>query len=762
MYPYQISTKSGLTGKSQKVKKRYLLVCVLLFVGIFSTSYCFAGYNNNRIAPSFGEIIATYKDQASNKQIEAGAITLHHNRYIRSKGEGFTESTRYVAIAVLDDEAAEDYSEISVSFSSYYTDIHLEFARVMDANGEVHELSENAIQIQSIAKSSMYGDSKVLKFSLPVVKPGSFIEFQITRSTKKPGIPGYWSSVNSIYYIQDRASQRSIRVDPVVNASFTIDIPNSEKLIYSVDNSDKQPERDTTEDRGIYKWSMKNLPGLKVENNMVSLTELMPFLRVSNIPDWKLVDKWASDIYKNIISSDKKITSLAKSLINEKMSKQDKIKALFYYMQDNVRYISAHVDRGGYTPHKPTEVLKNKYGDCKDQTVLLVSMLNAVGIEAYPALIGFYPEIKPSKDVPGLVFSHMITFIPGGVSGIWLDTSGWTGAYPGISSYLETQTAFVIDGKGGLLIDIPESNARKNVANIDIKYEYKKDELVAYVKLDTNGEFSDYLKARYRSAPDPEQEYLSLVKYLYQGEVKISEVSDIRSNKTPFSLVAEVGLGGVWKEGQMQMSFTGSFNPMFNIFTGLAGLQDPSSRNHDYFMKYGFALSLRTEIAQPSRDYRPVLSKPALSSKSSMFTFATNTKENDGAYVISSEFMTNRNMIHLDQYKQFYDDLKTAIDNSFWRLQYIKDSNYADKRSLERSLEQNGRSIESLIKLARYHLSIAEYDKSKKLAEEIIASSPDNGEAYYILGLSLGFLDQYEESDKAIEKSEKLGFSPDL
>ena len=44
----------------------------------------------------------------------------------------------------------------------------------------------------------------------------------------------------------------------------------------------------------------------------------------------------------------------------------------------------------GTNSHQPTpasETLALRYGDCKDKTVLLISLLKALGVEAHPALV---------------------------------------------------------------------------------------------------------------------------------------------------------------------------------------------------------------------------------------------------------------------------------------------------------------------------------------------------------------------------------------
>ena len=60
--------------------------------------------------------------------------------------------------------------------------------------------------------------------------------------------------------------------------------------------------------------------------------------------------------------------------------------------------------------HPAADIFRNRYGDCKDKTTLLISMLQAVGIQA------FYVPVDDRRgvvdpDAPSFYGDHMITAI---------------------------------------------------------------------------------------------------------------------------------------------------------------------------------------------------------------------------------------------------------------------------------------------------------------------------------------------------------------
>ena len=57
------------------------------------------------------------------------------------------------------------------------------------------------------------------------------------------------------------------------------------------------------------------------------------------------------------------------------------------FVQDEVRYVAIEVGMSRRRPDDPDTVLSRRYGDCKDKTALLVALLRAGGVNAWPALV---------------------------------------------------------------------------------------------------------------------------------------------------------------------------------------------------------------------------------------------------------------------------------------------------------------------------------------------------------------------------------------
>jgi len=94
-------------------------------------------------------------------------------------------------------------------------------------------------------------------------------------------------------------------------------------------------------------------------------------------------------------------------------------------VQDEIRYVGIEIGAGGIVPRKPVQVVAQGFGDCKDKSVLLRTMLGALGITAHVALTDLDEGHALALQQPGLsVMDHMIVEARIGGQTYWMDPSG--------------------------------------------------------------------------------------------------------------------------------------------------------------------------------------------------------------------------------------------------------------------------------------------------------------------------------------------------
>ena len=128
--------------------------------------------------------------------------------------------------------------------------------------------------------------------------------------------------------------------------------------------------------------------------------------------------RWYGSLQQERIKPTPEIRAKAAELTKGASDDDAKLRAIYKYVSTEFRYIGIAFGIGRYQPHAAAEVLSNQYGDCKDKHTLFASLLDAVGIKAYPALISSSQEIDPDVPSPGQ-FDHVIGVVPHG-SGLFV------------------------------------------------------------------------------------------------------------------------------------------------------------------------------------------------------------------------------------------------------------------------------------------------------------------------------------------------------
>ena len=125
---------------------------------------------------------------------------------------------------------------------------------------------------------------------------------------------------------------------------------------------------------------------------------------------WRAIGQWVTTLEASRPDPSPEITAQTQTLIAGAPDFYTKLTRITDYIQKNVRYFIVMRGIGGLQANHAADIFRNRYGDCKDKTTLLISMLQVAGIHA------FYVPVDDRRDIvdpddPSLVGNHMITAI---------------------------------------------------------------------------------------------------------------------------------------------------------------------------------------------------------------------------------------------------------------------------------------------------------------------------------------------------------------
>ncbi len=700
--------------------------------------------------------------------IHSGAIILLNEENVIIKKDGTSRNTLHIIGKIHDKQAADDYREISLFFNAYFSQANLNFAHTIDTNGIIHSIAEDAIQIKTgpggggMRKS--YSDMKVISFSLPALTVGSLFEFEIVFDST-PVINSRSSHAYNFHYALIGYPQgRLIRIDPHKTAILSITVPKEVDLSHINHNTSLLPEIIEDHKTKLYRWTMKDHNGLKLDSDMPHPREILPAIYATTIENWEEVNNWAYELFSNSIEDSISIRNQAQEVTKHATTEDEKIKAIYNYLQENIDYVAADFGRGGYQPHKASQVIKNRYGDCKDQTVLLISLLHAVGIKANPVLINPLPFPKTKTELPSHYFSHAIVNIPRpGEKSLWLDSTP-VGDYSRLHWSNQNRWAFIIQGEGGEFQKTPHAKSGEHAGFLHFKIDFNESKSLIEMEFSGKGGVSDNLKERFLAIPsDMHNEVIhSIVKSIYPEARDVSiDFSDINDSSTPFKVTIQYWLPVIWSSiSERPFEIAGGGVHAINLFSSIQNLSPPSGRKNSYQNIFPMRIVSEWEYNLPE-GYTSIAALPVdVNQEYGLLNYHISTSKSESTSKIKYEINVADGTIPLSGYAQFYDDVQKSLKELNYQFTLKPKKIDQKENSLQKEVEKSPDDINGLLNLAQHYLSKAQYQQASDLLKRAVALSPNNGEAHYYLGVVKGYLSEYEEAALEFKKARKMGYRP--
>ncbi|MGD0894184.1 MAG: DUF3857 domain-containing protein [Terracidiphilus sp.] len=169
-----------------------------------------------------------------------------------------------------------------------------------------------------------------------------------------------------------------------------------------------------------WRWELKDMPALILRDVPSGPEWLALAARVSiqwgdaavdgKDNQWRALGKWVTTLESDRPNPSPEITAQVQSLIAGAPDFYTRLSRITDSIQKNIRYFIVARGIGGLQANHAADIYRNKYGDCKDKTTLLISMLQVAGIHA------FYVPVDDRRgiidpDFPSLIGNHMITAI---------------------------------------------------------------------------------------------------------------------------------------------------------------------------------------------------------------------------------------------------------------------------------------------------------------------------------------------------------------
>jgi hypothetical protein len=169
-------------------------------------------------------------------------------------------------------------------------------------------------------------------------------------------------------------------------------------------------------------------------------------------------------------------------LLENENSQESQIRAIYNFCAQQIRYVAVEYGQAGYEPHQASDIFRNKYGDCKDQAILLVTMLKEAGCLAWPVLIPTKECYNLNEDFPAIFFNHCIVAVSMKDKIIFLDPTAETCSFGDLPEGDLNRQVLIFKEDGYQIQDTPLYLAEHNLIKQYLKMKINSDETIVAEK----------------------------------------------------------------------------------------------------------------------------------------------------------------------------------------------------------------------------------------------------------------------------------------
>ena len=336
---------------------------------------------------------------------------LFEERHIRIENDGRSCRTRRLIYRVLTEVGVEEFGSVEAEWSPWYQDRPTIQARVINSDDDEVRLIDREIVEGPVQQSdSVYSDTRQLQAPLPAVKVGSVIEVVVTTQDRQC----FFASGAAECFMFNR-------LYPTQHVRLVVDIADKVPFHYSASGPGLKFSKAVRDGRNEFVWETLS-PIWFDEIELNAPSDLTPGTQVA----FSTAESWAAVVagYSELIDSKLNAPELeaqVKKLVEGETDPDRKADKLLAYVRQQIRYTGLMFGDGSIVPAPPEETLRRRYGDCKDQSTLLIAMLRHAGLDANPVLVKCAPGREVLPAIPGLgIFNHMIVHVSGEKE-FWID-----------------------------------------------------------------------------------------------------------------------------------------------------------------------------------------------------------------------------------------------------------------------------------------------------------------------------------------------------
>ncbi len=325
------------------------------------------------------------------------------------------EQAEYVRCSrrIISEAGVQNGSEISVSFDPSYQKLVFHSIRILRDGKSINKLQLSkikTIQQEEDLKDFIYNGALKSVMILEDVRTGDIIEYSYTTKGFNPIFKNKYSGAFNLQF--------SV---PVYDLYYKLIVPQVRKINYKTLNGGIEPVTSSVNGAQVYEWKAKDIEAVHIQDEVPSWYDPYAQVLLSEYSNWKEVNDWALELFPR----NQTISASLQKKINELKalsSDEERVKVALRFVQDDIRYMGFEMGVNSHKPAAPSKVFDQRFGDCKEKSYLLCTMLWAMNIDASPVLINTVCKSSINDFLPSSTnFDHVTVRVKLNGKEYWFD-----------------------------------------------------------------------------------------------------------------------------------------------------------------------------------------------------------------------------------------------------------------------------------------------------------------------------------------------------
>lgn len=604
--------------------------------------------------PAWVQTVAPPAD-AGRGEPEDGLRCMLDDRQVRVTAKGSENYTHFVQQATTS-AAVERVSQLQLEFEPSYQTLVIHHLNVVRAGQTINALRPSEIKViqrEGELDERLFNGTLSAVVVINDVRPGDVIDYAYSVNGDNPVLAGSYANVVGLAHS-----------DTCVLLRARLLWPAARRLFMRTHQTDLQPSVTQGPDEVEYVWERRNAPGVEYEDSAPAWYDPTPFVQLSEFETWADVARWAAPLY-----APGELSPALRAQIEEWRrlpGDEERLLAARRFVQDEVRYLGIELGTYSHTPTKPSKVFGRRFGDCKDKTLLLTTMLNELGIAARPALVN--TDVRRTLDdwqPSPYSFDHVIVRAELAGKTYWIDpTISYQRGTLANATTPEYERALVVAAETEALTEIPLTNPGGPTINVHELYEVASFDAPVRLTVTSSFRGPDADIIRYRlSGQSREDLGKGYVNFYAEREPSIRQdglpevADDERANVV--TLTEHYTIPSFWKESKHEFPA--------RYFGGVLSKPGVSRRTSPLGVTFPYNVEQLTEVRLPQRQ-KVWTGERTVEDDTLRFTTRSDT---DGNVVrVRYSLVTKRDAVPAAKVEKYLATLDEALDISGYELSH--------------------------------------------------------------------------------------------